>query len=173
MIPETQANNTIELYRCRSFPDQWELQRVLIDAIDAVDSTIWKKDGVYYLFTSVKAAPEASEHDSLHIFYSNSLDSTEWSPHPSNPIKNEVKTGRMAGKLFMQNGNLYRPAQDGSRHYGYAMRMQHITKLTSQEFEEETIASILPAWEKDLLSTHTFNSTGRLTMIDAMIRRKK
>lgn len=173
MIPETQANNTIEMYRCRSFPDQWEFHSVLLDSIDAVDATIWKKDGIYFLFTSVKGAPESGDYDSLHIYYSNSLEKTQWIPHPANPIKNDVKTGRMAGKLFMHNGNLYRPAQDGSRQYGYAMHFQQITKLNTMEFEEHSIASIFPEWEKDLLCTHTFNSVGRLTVIDALIKRKK
>ena len=94
-------------------------------------------------------------------------------PHPRNPIKNDIKTGRMAGKLFMHGENLYRPAQDGARHYGHSMHIQHITKLNTTEYEENTIASIQPEWDKDLLSTHTFSHAGRVTCIDALIKRRK
>jgi hypothetical protein len=173
MIPESHENKTIELYKCISLPDKWELQCILLKDTDAVDTTLWKKDGIYYLFTTLKAAPQSDEHDSLCIFYSSTLESNQWTPHPCNPIKNDIKKGRMAGKLFMHRENLYRPAQDGARHYGHSMHIQHITKLNTTEYEENTIASIQPEWDKDLLSTHTFSHAGRLTCIDALIKRRK
>ena len=39
MIPQTGANRTVELWRATDFPEQWELERVLLADVDAVDAT--------------------------------------------------------------------------------------------------------------------------------------
>jgi len=172
MIPETLENQSIELYRCTDFPLKWELEKVLIPGIDAVDATVLKKDGTYWLFANVKAHKGASTNDELCLFYADTLTS-EWTPHPLNPIVSDVKTARPAGKIFEYEDKLYRPAQNCSKHYGYGMQICEIKTLTKEQYEEVNVQSIYPNWAKDLRSTHTLNADGKLTVIDALIRRRK
>ncbi len=53
------------------------------------------------------------------------------------------------------------------------MQIKEIIKLTKQEYEEVQIQSIFPNWAKDLSAVHTINFTGKLSIIDAVIRRRK
>jgi len=172
MIPETLKNHSIELYKCVDFPLKWQLSNVLIPDIDAVDATVLKKDGIYWLFANVKAHKGASVHDELCLFYADAIDA-KWTGHPLNPIVSDVKTARPAGKIFEHGGKLYRPAQNCSKHYGYGMQICEIKTLTKEQYEEVNVQSIYPNWEKDILGTHTLNAEGKLTVIDALIRRRK
>ena len=57
-----------------------------------------------------------------------------WKPHKRNPVKSDVRNSRPAGRLFYWNGDLYRPAQDSSQRYGYAMSINRVLRLTPDEF---------------------------------------
>ncbi|WCO03099.1 glucosamine inositolphosphorylceramide transferase family protein [Psychroserpens ponticola] len=173
MLPETNENNTIELYKCITFPDQWELEKVLINNIKAVDSTIYKKDGKFWMFTNVEEHLGMGSTHELHIFYSDSLLNDIWIPHPENPVELNHNNARPAGNIFNFNGKIFRPAQDCSVHYGYGMKINEITILNENTYKEEIVQSIHPDWSKDVLSTHTLNHCGNLTFIDAIISRKK
>jgi hypothetical protein len=88
-------------------------------------------------------------------------------------VKSDVRSARPAGRLFRRNGCLYRPAQDCSVHYGHAISINRVLRLTRDEFSEEETAKILPRWRKGLERTHTLNSAGRLTVIDGFVRRPR
>ncbi|NQY09674.1 MAG: hypothetical protein HRT71_09195 [Flavobacteriales bacterium] len=53
VIPEGKVNNNIELYKCLQFPFKWELEKVIMDDIAAIDTTVHFENGKYWLFTSV------------------------------------------------------------------------------------------------------------------------
>ena len=44
MIPETAATNQLYLYRCISFPNQWERKKILMDGVKIYDATVYKQD---------------------------------------------------------------------------------------------------------------------------------
>lgn len=173
MIPETKSNKTIELYKCTSFPLKWELESILLDQISAVDTTIIKKDGLYWLFAAMQRNKGASLHDELFLFSSESLNSSKWESHPQNPIVSDVKRARPAGNLFTFKGNLYRPSQNCSKFYGYAMTINQIVELNKSNYKEIVVDTILPDWDKKLIGTHTINSVGNLTVIDAQMNRRR
>lgn len=173
MIPETIENNTIELYKCIDFPLKWELESVLIDNIAAVDSTITLKDGKYWLFANVVTNKGASSSDELFLFSSNTLVTNDWISHPHNPIISDVKQSRPAGSFFTYKDKLYRPSQNGSKRYGYGMKINEVIELNEANYQEKTIDDIYPDWDKNLIATHTINSVEKLTVIDAMMKRRK
>ena len=84
-----------------------------------------------------------------------------------NPVKFDVHSSRPAGTPFWHNGSLYRPAQDSSRTYGGAIVINRITKLTLDEFQEETAIHLDPfrhtrypdGW-------HTLSAAGSITVLD-------
>jgi hypothetical protein len=169
MIPETAANKTIEVYAADSFPNEWKLEMVLFEGIAARDATLFEIEGVWWMFVAI-----ADTHfsDELHVYYSESP-LGPWKPHAQNPVKSDVRNSRPAGRLFYWKGDLYRPAQDSSRRYGYAMRINKVVRLTPAEFREEEVSQILPQWRKDLRGTHTLNMCEELTVIDCLVHRKK
>jgi len=80
---------------------------------------------------------------------------------------------RPAGKIFSQNGRLYRPSQNCSVRYGYGFNFNEIELLTEHEYKETPVTKALPNWEKNILGTHTFNRAGNLHVIDALVETTK
>ena len=173
MIPETSGDKNIQLYECKDFPLKWELSKVLLNNVSAVDSTVIKHNNKYWLFCNIKENQGASSLDELFLYYSDDLLNGEWTSHPNNPIVSDVGQARPAGRIFRDNNKLYRPSQDCAKRYGYGIKMNEIIELSETSYKEITIQSIHPNWAKDLLGTHTINNTGKLTVTDALIRRRK
>ena len=67
MIPETFDAHRIELYRASHFPDRSELAAVLKENVNAVDTTLWVQNGVFYFFTNI--AEKAPRQTTSYIFF--------------------------------------------------------------------------------------------------------
>ncbi len=173
MIPETSQNNTIELFECVNFPLEWKLNKLIKSDICAVDSTIIKKDGLYWMFSNIKENKGASSHDELFLFYADSLTSDNWISHPQNPLVSDVRGARPAGNIINESGKLFRVAQNCSNHYGYGMQIAEIIELNKDTYFEKIVSSIHPDFNKDVISTHTYNVIGNKAIIDAQIIRKR
>ncbi len=169
MLPETAANKTVELYRAKSFPFVWQLEKVLMTGVRAKDATLAEIDGTWWMFVSIA---EHSIPDELYLFSAPSP-LGPWTPHPRNPVKSDVRGSRPAGALFEWNEDVYRPAQDSSGRYGYAISINRVLELDHEKFSEEHVSSILPNWDKDLLATHTISIAGDLTVVDCLIKRSR
>ncbi|MGB2716072.1 MAG: hypothetical protein WBC51_17960 [Vicinamibacterales bacterium] len=171
MIPETGANRTIEVYRARAFPHQWELETVLMEGVYAVDATLADVNGSWWMFVNM-AVDGAVNTDELHIFQAPS----PWGPwraHRRNPVKSDGRCARPAGRLFEWNGDLYRPSQDCSGRYGSAIVVNKVTQLNECEYRETAVSRIEPKWAPHLLATHTLNATEGLTVADVLVRRRR
>jgi len=166
MIPETAENRTVDLYRCTDFPNGWEKISTLMDDVFAVDSTLLEHDGRWWMFTTVKESEHTNCLDELHVYYADSPTSTEWTAHPRNPVSTDVRNARPAGAIFESGGSLYRPAQNGSNHYGYGMNVNLIEVLNTEEYKERIVTSIEPKWDWSINATHTLNHWDGLTVSD-------
>src|SRR5206468_2449357 len=146
--PETQQSGRVELYQAERFPYEWRLTAVLLDDVHAADSTLVEIDNVWWLFANVSAKGSRLV-DELHIFYANCL-SGPWKAHPMNPVKLDVRSSRPAGRIVSWNGAYYRPAQDCSGRYGYAISINRITQLSTERYSETEVGKILPTWTRGL-----------------------
>ena len=173
MIPESEENRTIDLYKSTSFPFKWELVNTLMSDVCAVDTTIHFYNNKYWMFCNIKQNEGASNLDELYIFYADHFNTINWQPHTMNPVISNVKNARPAGKIFQYNNAHYRPAQDCSKHYGRGMHIGKIIILTEEEYAEESIQYLYPLWDKKLRGMHTFNSAENLTIIDGEYRRSR
>jgi hypothetical protein len=165
MLPETAGEQRIELYRATSFPYEWKLERVLLEAIPAADSTLLRHRGMLWLFAAV--APSGGPPvDELHLFYADSL-LGEWMPHPMNPVVASAGDARPAGAIFSRNGQLIRPAQDCSRSYGRRVILNRIEVLDRNQYREIPVGSIEAIrtgfWG---LKTHSYNANGDYEAFD-------
>ena len=173
MIPETARNRAIEVYKCIEFPNKWEFHSKLIDNIYAVDTTLFCHQQKWWMFTNIKENEGASSCDELFLFYSNSPLSNNWHPHLRNPIVSDIRNARPAGKIFTYNGNIYRPSQNCSKHYGRGCKINQIVVLNENEYQEKEVSSIESSWDRNIEGVHTFNNNNRLTVIDGRLRRLK
>jgi len=171
LIPESREANRIDVYRFDSFPYNVSYYKTIMDNVDAVDATLFERDGRWWMFVGI-AQPGTQNVDELFLF---SADNPfgPWVSHPKNPIKSDVRAARPAGMVSMRQGKYYRPAQDCSQSYGYAIRLQEIKVLSETDYAEEEVMTICPDWSSDLLGTHTLNAAGSLSVIDALKRRRR
>ena len=166
MLPETRESRSVELYRAETFPDRWQLERVLIDDVEAVDPTLLEHADRMWLFVNI-ATPGASIQDELFLYYADSL-TGQWQPHAMNPIVSDVRRARPAGRIIAHDGELIRPSQDCSRRYGWAIGFNRITLLTPSEYEEVPVARVEAGWARGDVGTHTYNSDGAVEVVDGL-----
>ena len=150
MIPETGWIGEIRLYKAQNNDlSRFELDSVLMRRMekneeiifDFADNVLYKKDDIYYLFTSIFD----SKGYQLQLYTSSSLRGPFVS-HPCSPICHNLEFGRNAGSLIQFDGGLYRPAQDCSQTYGGQVNVMEITRLTPDEYEEKLVVKhILPS----------------------------
>jgi len=171
MIPESADADCIEAFRCLEFPNRWESHAVLMEDVRAFDSTLVQHDGRWWMFATIQHNGNTS-CDELHLFHAPGPFET-WLPHRENPVSLDIRCARPAGEIFRHEGELFRPAQDCSLRYGYALSIQRILKLTVDEYQEETVRTILPDWADDLRGTHTVNQAAGVTVFDCFVRRRK
>jgi hypothetical protein len=168
MVPESEENNTVELYKCIEFPDKWEFQQNLMEGVDLVDATLFYHEDKWWMFSNSAENKGSSTWDELFLFYSEDLFSNNWTPHPKNPVVSDCKSSRPAGKIFIDKGRIYRPSQNCSTMYGYGFNINEITILNEKEYSEKVVTSVKPNWEKSIIGTHTFNRANKLHVIDAL-----
>lgn len=164
LIPETFENNQIDMYKIDKNTGGLQFHKTILPDIDAVDSTVFFYNGKWWLFcTKQSDNPNAK----LFLFCSDKIDGS-YTGHPANPVKTDIRSSRPAGKPFLINNALYRPAQDSSVTYGGRIALNKIVKLTAAEFEEETVGFTAPVmgslYNKGI---HTICEAGDYTVIDA------
>jgi hypothetical protein len=165
VLPESCQSNRVVLYAVTPNLDDWREAAVLIDAFPAVDGTLFRWNGKWWLFATSKSTGPDSH---LYAWHSEQLVGP-WEAHARNPIKIDVASARPGGTPFMHEGKLYRPAQDCSTTYGGSIVIQEIVQLDTDEFEERFVRRLSPeprsAWSKGL---HTLSGVGNaFTVVDA------
>jgi hypothetical protein len=171
MIPETAQTRTIELYRCTSFPLSWKLEKTLMRNIKAVDTTLAEINSLWWMFVNI-GIDGISNDDELHLFYARTP-LGPWKPHKRNPVKSDVRSARPAGRIFLWQGEHYRPSQDCSEGYGHAVSINKIIHIDPDKYLETEVSKMLPQWSRNVIATHTLNSCDGLTVIDGMIKTLK
>lgn len=173
MIPETNGNRSVEVYRCTHFPDQWAFEKTLLRDVPALDATLLEHDGRWWMFVNLISDEGKSTWDSLHLFYADGPLSENWTAHPLNPIVADVRSARPAGRLFLRDGKLMRPSQDSTHRYGYGLRLNRVDKLTTTDYVETCVETLTPPRGRNIIATHTLNSTDKWTVIDIQSRRSR
>jgi hypothetical protein len=171
MLPETAGRRTVELYRAERFPDEWRLDRVLMSDVSATDATLLRHEGRLWLFVAI-AVDGNRPLDELFLFWSDSLGG-EWEQHPMNPVVSDVRRARPAGRVFLRNGSLIRPAQDCSKSYGGRLVFNRIEALSTTEYRETPIGAIEPAPDSGNLRTHSYDSDGTYEVLDGFRMRPR
>jgi hypothetical protein len=164
MIPETGAARRIELYRAERFPDQWTLDRILIDDVEAYDATLIEHDGRFWIFAAL-AGDGASTWDALGLFYAENLRGP-WHAHPRNPVLVDVRSARPGGSIVSRSGQLLRIAQDCAESYGGGMTICRIDKLDPENYQQSVLTRLHLPPRLSGTGTHTLNRCAGVEVID-------
>ncbi len=166
MVPEESACGNVMLYRCTTFPHEWEPVQELIADFPGVDPTLFKYNDLYWLFMTRRDDPNKK----LYIFWAEHL-TGPWIKHKKAPFYENDMTVRPAGTPFVINNTLYRPAQDSRRTYGGSVVIYQIDTLTKHSFREHRVHTIEP-WLPSMRGLHTvsYDPASHLCAFDTKTR---
>lgn len=154
MIPETSTINEIRLYEGTKDCKDFKYIKTIMAGSRYVDTCIYKKENLYYLFTSI-------QHDdnsyTLELYTSDSI-LGEWQVHPSSPISVGKCCERNAGTIIEHDGMLLRPAQEARVYYAQNTHIFRIVKLTPLCYQEEPYKlDIIPKGLMNSIGGHQFS----------------
>ena len=160
MIPETRAHGTVEMYRARRFPDEWEMVREFLQ-VSAVDTTVYSEGGTHWFFVTLRE-PRAGALE-LWLFSSQGI-LDDWRAHPANPISTDVRSSRGGGAVYRDGGRLIRPSQDCSGNYGRSFTLNEIMVMNEEEYRERPLVTV--AAPAGMTGTHTYARLEDVEVID-------
>lgn len=171
MMPESCASRRIELWRCISFPDKWELHKTVLEGTNPADSTLAEIDGQYWLFTNICDDPFGDMNSELHLFRADGPMLEKLEPHPLNPVIFDSRCARNAGRIFQRDGAFYRPAQDNSHGtYGYGLQLMRIEELTMDRYRESSARHITPTFKRGIIGCHHIDVLDNRIIFDVRYR---
>jgi len=167
--PESCHSRSVRLYELSADARQAVKYEVILDNFAAVDPTLFHHDGRYWLMCTRATANQYNTH--LHAFHSSSMKGP-WIPHAQNPIVIDAASARPAGRVFREQGRLFRPAQDCSERYGGGLRLMEIERLTPDEYIEKPVWGIYPPLgPHGKHGVHTVNADDGVIVYDAYSER--
>ncbi len=172
LMPETEQNKRLEIYRCTRFPDNWEIYSTAFEGEHVCDAFFYDDDkGNKWLFINKSDNSNYSMENELYLYKVDSIKLNNLEPHSLNPVIINSEIARNGGPIFKYNEEIYRPSQANTHDtYGYALNINKIKKLTINEYEEECIKTIYPNFNKNLMSTHHLHQSNNLFVIDAAFK---
>lgn len=165
MTVESAQLKRVSLYRATRFPLGWEHVRELVSGRVCADPTLHLHQGRWYLFATVSENGNGT-WDELFLFVSDTLEGP-FTPHPANPIVSDVRRARPAGRLFMRDGKLIRPAQDCAANYGSALVFNEVRALSPTHYDEQPLSRLTPDWAAGLVACHTYSASETFEVLDA------
>ena len=166
MCPETSENRDIRIYRCVDFPLKWQLEKIAMSGLSAVDTMLFERAGKWWMFTNIDPAETGEICSELYIFSAASPFADTWQPHARNPVLFDAACARNGG-LLVDGGELFRVSQrQGFDRYGKGSQINQVLTLSDEAYEERCVARIDPVFRKGLLGTHHLHSRDGITVFD-------
>lgn len=164
MCPETGQARQIRLYRCVEFPLKWELDTILMDGVNAVDTDIFRHGEHWWMLTSINSGFDGCT-TTLNAFYGPSPRGP-WTAHSGNPLITDVEAARNGG-MVTDGATVYRLAQSGNfGQYGNRLQLRRIDRLDPDHFEETIIQSIGPGFMPGACGIHHLHAAGGTVVFD-------
>jgi asparagine synthase (glutamine-hydrolysing) len=162
MLPESAQGGGVDLYRAARFPDQWVLEKRLLE-FRCVDSSIFHAAGSWWMTTSPQLVP--GQAPITWLLRAERI-TGPWQFHPGGVVASDVRVARGAGAVFESSGRLIRPSQDCSVSYGYALNFNEIVSFTKGPYRERLVCRVDPGWMPRLAGVHSYSRVGEWEAID-------
>lgn len=169
MMPETSSNERLEIYKCLSFPDEWELYSTAFEGEKVADAFFYNDaNNVKWLFLNKSATPNSCKTSDLFIYKVDSLKLKEIIPHEENPVFIDSRISRNGGSIFTYENKVFRPSQRNTHGaYGGRLNINDIKKLTLNEYVEEQVRVIEPDFYPSIKAIHHLHQMDDLFVFDA------
>jgi hypothetical protein len=173
MIPESVAAGNVRAWRCEEFPLRWTPAATLLEGVSAADTMVFEHDSKWWMLTNISPTGTGEHCSQLHIFHSDHPLSSEWRPHPLNPVLYDPLSARNGGLLEDEDGTRFRIRQKQAfGRYGAGFTIAQIVTLNEAQFEERVVHEIGPRFLPGIQGSHHMHSNGRFTVYD-FVKRKR
>lgn len=167
LIPEINERNRVEIWRCIEFPEKWVLHATALEGKSPADTFMVEWDGQWWMFTNLCSGSILDHCMELHIYRVDGPDLQRIEPHPLNPVVFDTTSARNAGRPFVRDRRLIRPAQITSHGlYGYGLKFMEITQLSMEAFSEREIRRIEPDRDQATTGCHHLDSCEGFFIMD-------
>ena len=136
MVPETSANNDIQIYKAVSFPSKWKYLMKLMEGKPFKDTSIFYYDQYWWMFTTY-------DNKNLHLYYSSKLLSDRWTKHPQSPVLSG-RYARPGGSILFYKNKILRFSQDSVPNYGTKLVAFEIKELNAKKYCEHIYSERYP-----------------------------
>lgn len=163
IMPESNASNTLYLYRAINFPYKWEKFTVIRQDMKLADTTLFGCNEKIFALTFDVASPKNPGLMLLDI---------EEKTNDKTLCLESVELRRPAGKVLPNN---IRPAQNCTDDYGKGI-IFYLYSLKDDEYSEKEIQRVFPedlSYSQDIYldGMHTYNRLDNYEVIDVKTRR--
>lgn len=162
LIPESEEAGGVDLFRARHFPDDWVLERRLIDVPCVDPTTFWWRDRWWMIVSPQNVKGVAA----ISWLFSAPQLTGPWLVHPAGPVAASAESARGAGPIFSYESKLIRPSQDCGLSYGRALIFNEILSLDGEGYVENVIARVDAGWRPGLAGVHTYTRLNDWEVID-------
>ncbi len=162
LIPESEEAGGVSLFRARHFPDNWVLERRLID-FPCVDQTVFRWKDRWWMIVSPQIVKGVA---AISWLFSARRLTGPWLVHPAGPVAASAENARGAGPIFSHDTRLIRPSQDCALSYGRALLFNEILCLDGESYSERVIARVDAGWRPGLAGVHTYSRINDWEVID-------
>jgi hypothetical protein len=156
LLPESGESAEVALWEREEFPARWRKGPVLLSGHRWHDPCLVRHGDLWWLFVSMGGRDPRDHSAQLDLFFSPDPLRVPFRPHALNPVSVAVAGSRPAGNLFLRDGALHRPGQDGRGGYGSAVLIQRIDRLTPEEYAVTTLGRLDPP--QGAHGLHTLNA---------------
>lgn len=174
LMPESSANERLEIYRAIDFPLRWQLFTTAFEGEMVADAFFYEDlEKQKWLFLNKQTSISAPINSELYIYKVDSVKLNRLEPHAQNPVIIDARVARNGGAIFEKEGIFYRPSQRNVNGiYGAALNINKIKKLTIDAYEEEIVQIIRPDFNKKLMALHHLHGKEGLYVFDAAYRKR-
>ena len=167
MIPESSANNRLEVYKCNRFPDSWSLYSTAFNGEKVKDCNIHKDQNDNLWIFLNKKYNNSDDCSDLYIYKIDSLKFKKIYSHKLNPVITDSKVARNAGPLFYFDNKLFRPSQINiNGQYGVGININQISNLTLDEYNEQLVRQYTPNFDKKTNGLHHLHFKDDFFVVD-------
>lgn len=175
LMPESNANRKLTVYKSVDFPTKWEVYATAFEGEMVADSHFYTdENNQKWLFMNKRVDISSPMDSELYIYKVDSIKMNKIEPHKMNPILIDSRVARNGGAIFKYGNNIYRPSQANiSGIYGRSLNINRIDVLNINQYKEKTIRRISPDFYKGLLATHHLHQYENNFVIDAAYKKLK
>jgi len=166
MIPESHANNSIDLYEFLEFPYKLKKIKTILKG-NYADSVLLHHKDIWYLFTNKSETNEDLHSKNLSIFTSDNFIDMDFIQTHNNPVVIDNEFARNGGQFIQKDDKLFRVSQDCKTRYGYKINIMEVEVLNEIEYKEKCVKMLYPP--KGYIAFHTLNSAKDIEVADGKV----